>query len=326
MIYRIVDFIENIFSKVNLSNMRNVVRDTNHRGFGSSVFDYGFMLNLKTKEYPKYLKEAYFVQMGRKLNLKCPKTFSEKIQWLKLYDNSLIKTNLTDKVLVRDWIREKIGEDYLKPIFQICNSFDEIDFDSLPDKFMVKCNHGCKWQYTVKNKEEYLKHDFLINYSKKMIDGWMNQTFYGWSDFELQYKDIQPKILVEKLLCDAIDKPSKEFEILCFNSLPKYFTVVDNNSGNRNVYDENYNLVDLKFSLSTNDKSIEVDSLLKEAVLLSQKLAENFKLVRVDWMVYENKLYFNEMTFTPHSGFIHFPNGYENWDNKLGKMLNLKGN
>ena len=89
---------------------------------------------------------------------------------------------------------------------------------------------------------------------------------------------------------------------------------------------ENYNLVDLKFSVSTNDKSIEVDSLLKEAVLLSSKLAENFKLVRVDWIVYENKLYFNEMTFTPYSGFIHFPIGYEHWDKKLGKMLNLKGN
>ena len=77
--------------------MRNVVRDSNHRGFGSSVFDYGFMLNLKTEEYPKYLKEAYFVQMGKKLNLRCPQTLSEKIQWLKLYDNSSIKTKSSSK-------------------------------------------------------------------------------------------------------------------------------------------------------------------------------------------------------------------------------------
>ena len=183
--------------------------------------------------------------MGRKLNLRNPKILTEKIQWLKLYDNLPIKTSLTDKVLVRDWIKSKIGEKQLTPVFQICSSFEEIDFENLPNKFMVKCNHGCKWQYTVKDKETYLKHDFLISYSKRMVDDWMKQTFYGWSDFELQYKDIQPKILIEKLLCETSDKPKTEFEIWCFNSIPKYFTIIDNEAENRNIYDENYNLIDI---------------------------------------------------------------------------------
>lgn len=328
MHFNILDLIKKVFLQKKSSNMRDITRDYNARGFGASVFDYGFMLNLTPREYPKYLEKAYFVQMGKKLNLKHPKTLTEKIQWLKLYDNALEKTNLTDKVLVREWVKDKIGEKYLKPIFQICNSFDEINFENLPEKFMVKCNHGCKWQYIVKNKEEYLKHNFLIPYSKRMVDNWMKQSFYGWSDFELQYKDIKPKILVEKLLSETTDKPPKEFEVWCFNSVPKIFTVIDNKSVNKNVYDENYNLLDLKFSFSDDNSNsdIKADKLLKEAVLLSQKLANDFKLVRVDWIVYNNQLYFNEMTFTPHSGFIHFPKECEKWNKKLGEMLNLKGN
>lgn len=326
--FKVLELIENICLKDKSYNMRDVVRDYNRRGFGSSVFDYGFMLKLDSKEYPKYLEKAYLVQMGKKLNLKHPKTISEKIQWLKLYDNLPIKADLTDKVLVRDWIKSKIGEQYLKPVYQVCNSFDEIDFESLPEKFVVKCNHGCKWHYIVKNKQEYLKHDFLIQYSKKMINDWLAQTFFGWSDFELQYKDIKPKILVEELLYDDENQQPNEFEIWCINSEPKFYIVANNQTFNRNTYDENYNFIDLKFSDLYNNKfsNDDMNDLLQEAVMLSRGLAKGFKLVRVDWIVYENRLYFNEMTFTPHSGFIHFPKECEKWDKKIGEMLNLKGN
>lgn len=326
--FKVLEFIGNISLKDKSNNMRDLVRDYNRRGFGSSVFDYGFMLKLDSKEYLKCLEKAYLVQMGKKLNLKHPKTITEKIQWLKLYDNLPIKTDLTDKVLVRDWIKNKIGEQYLKPVYQICSSFDEIDFESLPEKFIVKCNHGCKWHYIVKNKQKYLQHDFLIQYSKRLIDNWLTQTFFGWSDFELQYKNIKPKILVEKLLSDDDNQQAKEFEIWCINSVPKFYTVIDNKNFNRNTYDENYNFINLKFSdsYSNNFSDNDVNDLLKEAVILSRGLAKEFKLVRVDWIVYENRLYFNEMTFTPHSGFIHFPKECEVWDKKIGKMLNLKGN
>ncbi len=108
--FKVLEFIGNISLKDKSNNMRDLVRDYNRRGFGSSVFDYGFMLKLDSKEYLKCLEKAYLVQMGKKLNLKHPKTITEKIQWLKLYDNLPIKADLTDKVLVRDWIKNKIGE------------------------------------------------------------------------------------------------------------------------------------------------------------------------------------------------------------------------
>ena len=133
------------------------------RRYGESVFDYDFMMSLNEKDYPYYLSQAYLVKTGQKLNLRHPKTLNEKIQWLKIYDNKPIKSQLTDKILVRDWVREEIGDEYLKPVLWIGDKFDDIPFDSLPISFIVKCNHGCKWQYIIKNKQEFLnKKDLLI--------------------------------------------------------------------------------------------------------------------------------------------------------------------
>ncbi len=316
-------------TKENYFQYRDYIKERGVWGFGSSVYDYYFMLEINEKDYPQYLKKAYYIQTHRKLNLKNPKTLSEKIQWLKIYDNNIpLKTELTDKVLVRNYVKKIIGEQYLKPVLQICNSFDEIDFEKLPNRFIVKCNHGCKWQFVVKDKEAYLKNKYIVLYTKKMIDGWMNQTFFGWSDFETQYKNIVPKIIIEPMLCSENNRQPYEIEILCFNSQPKIFKTYNNETETNSIYDENYNNIDLKFSYIDNQKYAyaKPNELLSSAVKLSKKLAKDFKLVRIDWFINDDKLYFNEMTFTPYSGYFYFPEKYEKWDYILGKMLNLKGN
>lgn len=138
MLKTIYDKLVSIFSKKeDFSHMRNVVRDVHMHSFGSSVFDYGFMMSLDEKEYPKYLSKAFYVQMGKNLNLRNPKTLSEKIQWLKLNDNIPQKTELTDKILVRDYVAKSIGGGYLKPLLQVCNSFEEIDFNKLPNLLLL---------------------------------------------------------------------------------------------------------------------------------------------------------------------------------------------
>ena len=295
---------------------------------GNAYFKYDFIISLKEKDYPKYLSIVYFYKMRKKLNLKHPKTLSEKIQWLKIYDTTPLKAQLTDKVSVRDWVKQKISEKYLKPVLQIFDNFDAINWDSLPNSFIIKCNHGCKWQAVIKNKNEFLDNKKLYSFVKNKISGWLSQSFFGYSDFEVQYKYIiNHKIIIEPLLREDINNPFKDkgIRVFCFNSQPKiiYYYEGANNSDFRNysAFDENYKPTDLSFSIDSRYVAKEADEILKKAVDLSKVLAKDFKFVAVDWFIFQDKLYFEEMTFTPYSGFFF----NEESDIKMGKMLNLKG-
>ena len=290
---------------------------------GEPPWEYDFLVNLDESEYPKYLKKIFKYRTGKTLNLKHPKTFNEKIQWLKLYDATPLKRDLTDKVRVRDYVREKIGEEYLKPVLQICNSFEEIDFDKLPNAFVMKCNHGCKWQYIIKKKEEYLNTPKLMEITKRQMTGWLEQEFWPWEGFEMQYKGIEPKILIEPLLLDDININTREIEIYCFNGIPKIYVNVKYENGRQICYyDENFNYSDL--ILHPDGKNVIIktpaDNLLKQSVMLSKTLSKGFKLARVDWMIYQNKLYFSELTFTPYAGLISFDS---KWGKKLGKLIEI---
>ena len=295
---------------------------------GKAYFNYDFLMSLKEKDYPKYLSIVYFNIMRKKLNLKHPKTLSEKIQWLKIYDATPLKAQLTDKVLVRDWIKEKIGEQYLKPALQVCNNFDEINWDSLPNSFIIKCNHGCKWHAVVKNKNEFLANKKLYDFVKNKINRWLSESFFGYSDFEVQYKYIvDHKIIIEPLLRENLNNPFKDkgMRVFCFNSQPKiiYYFEGDIASNNRifSAFDENYKPTDLSFGNDGRYVNKEADEIIKKAVDLSKILAKDFKFVAVDWFIFQDKLYFEEMTFTPYSGFFF----NDKSDIKMGMMLNLKG-
>lgn len=286
-------------------------------------YEYNFLLNLDKKEYPKYLKKMFKAMTGDELNLRNPKTLNEKIQWLKLYDSTQLKTQLTDKLLVRDWIKDRIGEEYLKPVLQVCNSFNEIDFANLPNEFMVKCNHGCKWHYKIKYKEKLLKHPDLVAAIKRRFDAWMQTNFFPWAGFELQYRDIKPCILVEPLLIDEDEPYPTEYEIYCFNGKAKLYQKIKYKEiPEACVYDENFN--DTKFLFNKKYKKVceLADENIKLVADLSNKLATDFKFVRIDWLLYRNKVYFNEMTFTPFSGFFDFQD--KSMNEELGKMLVLK--
>lgn len=304
----------------------NVSASDNIRLNGASVFNYRFMLYLDEKEYPKYLAKAYYIKSGQKLNLRNPRTINEKIQWLKLYDNIPIKTKLTDKLLVRDWVLSEIGEEYLKPVLQVCDGYNDILFDELPNSIVIKCNHGCKWHFIVKNKKELLNNNRLSQFIEQQITGWLEQTFFAWSNFETQYKNIKPKLLIEPYFSNNI----LQVQVWCFNGQPKIIQKIwIENTDNKKItkvstFDENYNFIDLNFTKATLEKT-DAEEILKETVRLSKKLSEKFKFVRVDWMVTDNKLYFEEMTFTPFSGFIVLSEDQKHWHKELGKMLNLKG-
>ncbi len=278
---------------------------------------------MDAKDYPRYLKKIFYKYTNQKLNLKNPKNFNEKIQWLKLNDTTNLKTVLTDKVLVRDFVKEKISEKYLKPVLWIGNNFDDIPFDELPERFIIKANNGCKWHFKILNKTEFLENRRLFDIVKRRFDGWMYQTFFVFCGFELQYKNIVPKILIEPLMVTELSKKPVEYEIYCFNGKPKIFQkIIYSDIRYCSVYDENYNQIDLKFRDIYEAVQEPPSENLKLAVELSQKLCLDFKLVRCDWFEYLGDLYFEEMTFTPFSGFYKFEK--EEWNLRLGNMLSLK--
>lgn len=285
-------------------------------------YEYNFLVNLKEEDYPIYLQKLFKYITGEKLNLKNPKTFNEKIQWLKLYDNSCLKTQLTDKVLVRDWVRDKIGAEYLKPVLWIGKSFDEIPFNNLPQQFIIKCNHGCKWHYKIKDKQKFLEIPPLMSYVKQRFDNWMSQTFAFFAGFELQYKDIEPQILIEPILNDGNNPYSTEYEVYCFNGKAKiYQKMYWGYPAESSIYDENFKQLDFKFYREHKKILQPADDLFMYLKNLSEILAKDFKLVRIDWLKYNYKFYFNEMTFTPYSGFYAFDN--KKIDSYLSKLLSI---
>ncbi len=286
-------------------------------------YEYSLLASLNEEEYPRYLKKIFKYTTGKTLNLQNPKTFNEKIQWLKLYDTTPLKTQLTDNVLVRDWVKNKIGEEYLKPVLWIGKSFDEIPFDELPQQFLIKCNHGCKWHYKIKDKHKFLEIPQLFNSVKECFDGWMSQSFAFWAGLELQYKNINPQILIEPILNDTDNPYSTEYEVYCFNGKAKiYQKMYWGYPAESSIYDENFNQLEFKFYYKHKKILQPADSIFENLKLLSEILAKDFKLVRIDWLKSNNKVYFNEMTFTPYSGFYVFED--KKTDLYLSKLLNIK--
>ena len=146
-------------------------------------------------QYKDTIENLYLFIEGRKLDLAHPVTFNEKIQWLKLYDSSELKTRLADKFLVRKWIAEKIGEQYLVPIIGVYDCVEDINFDTLPNRFVLKANHGSGWNIIVKDKDKA-----NIDEIKDQLKKWLSTNFAFREGFELHYRDIKPRIIAEEYI------------------------------------------------------------------------------------------------------------------------------
>ena len=310
-------------------------------GIGEPPWEYDFLYHLPESEYPKYLKKVFKYRTGQNVDLtplngencrgggffrhlfhkKCNlKTFNQKIQWLKLYGVTPLMRDCTNKVKVRDYVSEIIGEEYLKPVLQVCNSFEKIDFDKLPDSFVIKCNHGSKWQYIVNDKDELISNKRLFDIVKRNMSGWLEQEFWCWNGFEMQYKGIEPKIIVEPLLKDDVNSFSQEINVFCFNGKPKYIVKMYNPK-QVSTYDENLDITEDVFSTDEKNLPVKADEIIKQTYVLSKRLSEEFKFVRVDWIIYRDKLYFCELTFTPFSGFRKFKK--DEYDFKFGSWIDI---
>ena len=182
---------------------------------------YDYCLELKPEQYEQELKLWFKKKTGKSLDLISPKSFNEKIQWLKLYNSTPLKTILADKYLVRNYVKEKIGEGYVLPLLGVYDSFEEIDFDKLPNEFVLKANHGSGWNLIVKDKM-----DIDYNDAKKKFFVWTRTNFAFKNGFELHYANILPKLIVEEY------HPCKyEYQFWCFNGNPHFVSAIQNPHG-----------------------------------------------------------------------------------------------
>lgn len=257
--------------------------------------------------------------MGYDLDLKNPVTFNEKLQWLKLYHRKSEHTITADKYLMRKYVSEIIGSDYLIPLeFQTENP-EELLPESIPDyPVIIKVNHDCAGSKIIYNKTEADWVKLRSFFSKKLKKKYY---FYGR---EYQYRDIKPRLIVEKLLLDKHDNIPYDYKVYCFNGKAKMFAV-DKDRGKpskaRNWYDLNWDKKEIYWNTPSDDSDIPKPLLLDKIIELSEKIANDFIFIRVDWYILNTELYIGELTLHPGSGLVKFEP--QKWDKILGDYIKL---
>ena len=266
-----------------------------------------------------YLKLMFRAKKGRQLDLKNPQTFSEKLQWLKLYNRNPLYTVMVDKVKAKEYVASKIGEQYIIPTLGVWENTEDIDFSSLPDSFVLKCNHNSgKGMYICRDKNKMDEHKV-----REGLKQGLKENYYKHGR-EWPYKDVPRRILAEQYMVDESGTELKDYKLFCFNGEPKIIEVDYGRFVNhmRNVYDTEWNFIAMQIEYP-NDPShiIPKPEKLDEMILLARKLSEGIPHVRVDFYSIENRIYFGELTFFHGSGMETFkPDG---WDERLGDWVQL---
>ncbi|MCQ2520964.1 MAG: glycosyl transferase [Lachnospiraceae bacterium] len=249
-----------------------------------------------------YLKLLYRDIIGKKLNLKNPVTYGEKLQWLKLYDRNPLYHMLVDKYEVKNYIKEKIGSQYVVPLYGVWNTPGDIDFSSLPDSFVLKSTHDSGGYFICKNKEEL--DEMLVREKYKKL---LSRDYY-LPGREWVYKGVKPRVIAEKYLGNEDEKSIDDYKVMCFEGIPKLIEVHQGRFENhtQDFYDAQWNKTEISQGTKTNLEVLERPAFLDEMLEKSSYLAKGIHHVRVDWYYSQGQLYFGELTFFDDSGFSLF--------------------
>lgn len=268
----------------------------------------------------KYLKRKYKACMGKELHLDSPQTFNEKLQWLKLHDRKPEYTTMVDKYAVKKYVADIIGEKYIIPTLGVWNHFDEIDFDKLPNQFVLKCTHDSGGIVICKDKNK-----LDLKSAKKKIEKCLKRNYY-WSSREWPYKDVKPMIIAEKYMEDSKAHELIDYKFMCFNGVVKCsFTCSERftESGLKvTFFDKDWNVMPFErhYPASKNPPKKPIN--YSKMIQFSERLSKEIPFVRVDFYEINGQLYFGELTFYPGGGFEEFTP--EEWDYKLGDFIKLK--
>ncbi|MEE3333359.1 MAG: ATP-grasp fold amidoligase family protein [Ruminococcus sp.] len=267
----------------------------------------------------KYLKIFYWANMGKKLNLDNPQTYNEKLQWLKLYNRKKEYTKLVDKYEAKKIVADIIGDQYIIPTLGVWKNFGDIDFNSLPNQFVLKTTHDSGGVVICRDKET-----FDIEKAKRIIEKSQKNNFYLMGR-EWPYKDVEPRIIAEEYKEDAKTEELRDYKFFCFNGSAKaLFIASDRQSDSEtkfDFFDMDFNHLDFTNGHPNADVYPDPPEKLKLMQELAEKLSVGFPHVRVDFYEVNGKVYFGELTFFHWSGIVPFDP--EEWDYKFGSMIEL---
>lgn len=265
-----------------------------------------------------YLNICYKAYLGKELDLDNPTTYTEKLQWLKLYDRNPLYTTLVDKVKVKLWASNRIGSDYIIPTLGIWEDFDAIDFDALPNRFVLKTTHDSGGVVVCKDKAA-----FNFDNAKMKLERSLNNNFY-YAKREWPYKNVPPRILAEEYKEDS-SGALKDYKFFCFDGEPKFMFIASDRFGDTETkfdfFDMNFVSIPVKNGHPNSDVPVAKPVLFDQMCELARCLASGLPHVRVDFYEANGKIYFGEMTLYHWSGFVAFdPVEY---DYIFGALINL---
>ena len=267
-----------------------------------------------------YLKRIYRATMGYELNLDNPKTFNEKLQWLKIHDRKPVYTQMVDKIESKKIVSKLIGEKYIIPTLGVWDTFDDICFDQLPNQFVLKCSHDSGGLVICRNKQIF---DYKV--AKKILTSSLKLNYYTRLR-EWPYKDVKPRILAERYLENSISEGLTDYKVHSFDGKPRVILVCRNRFNKSGMTEDFYNerwehLSVSRISHPNSKDGTKKPEELEEMLSLSRKIAKDILFVRTDFYIVNHKIFFGEITFFPSSGFKKFIP--ESFDEIMGSWLKL---
>ncbi len=267
-----------------------------------------------------YLKFVYRMRTGKKLNLENPVGFCDKLNWLKLYDRHPEYTQFVDKIAVRDIVKERIGDGYSFPLLGYWKRFEDIDFNKLPNEFVLKCNHDSGSYRIIKDKSALTEKD-IKELKKHFNHAVSSNPFFAGREYP--YKKVDAYIFAERYMKIDDIKRINDYKFLCFNGEPKLMYICSGRGGDyrEDFFDMNFNWQPIKAFHSYSDIPPQKPMCFEEMKEIATKLSFGIKHVRIDLYEYEGKVYFGEYTFYDNGGVVRL--SPEEWERKLGEWIKL---
>ena len=280
-------------------------------------------LKLLWESDEKRIRRKFRSELGHDPDLDNPTTLNEKILWLNLRHRDPRWIMCSDKVAVRDFVRDRIGERYLVPLLGVYDDADDIDLEALPDRFIIKAAHGSGWNIIVRDKR-----DLDWPGAKRTLQDWLARSYYSHKR-EWQYRHVPRRLVIEELLLDENGEIPDDYKVWCLRNDREQTQFLQVDMGRftrhtRNYYDPEWNRLPFeKVDAPNNPTDRPRPEGLEEMITAARVLSEGFCLVRVDFYSLPGRIYFGEMTFTPDAGMARLKP--EEWDRKLGDLIGLPG-
>lgn len=267
----------------------------------------------------EYIKRQYKLMTGYDIDLKNPKRFNEKLNWLKIHYRNPLFTKMVDKAEVKEYLKTIIGEEYIIPAYGVWNHFDEIDFKKLPNQFVLKATHESGDSVIICRD----KATFDYSGAKKSIEKSLKNNYY-YSYKEWPYKNVKPRILAEQYMQDGNNPFLNVFKVFCFSGNPEIIETIQNDKTSEisiDYFDVNRNLLDLKQGFPNSKNPLARPKTLDKMLELSCICSKGYPFLETDWYEINGKIFFSEFTFFPDAGYGPFYP--DDWDTKLGELIAL---